>query len=82
MGDQAEDDHVVAFATRWLPYGGARRSDIFLTFGVTPTVFGERLHAALGRRGEAGDHAIMLRRYADRLRFADPRLRIDPGFPD
>ncbi|MFC9514956.1 hypothetical protein ACFTSD_04435 [Nocardiaceae bacterium NPDC056970] len=46
----ADDDHIITFALRWQPYGGPRREDIFVTFGITPREFDERLRKVCMRR--------------------------------
>ncbi|NKZ74843.1 hypothetical protein GS934_13105 [Rhodococcus hoagii] len=42
--------HIITFAVRWQPYGGPRREDIFVTFGITPREFDERLRKVCLRR--------------------------------
>ncbi|GAA1458582.1 hypothetical protein [Williamsia maris] len=37
---------ALAFAVRWAPFGGADRDEIFVTFGLTPEQFGQRLRRA------------------------------------
>ena len=46
----SDDDQVLTFAQRWQPYGGPRREDIFITFGITPREFDDRLRAVCMRR--------------------------------
>lgn len=31
-----EDQHLIAFLVRWLPYGGASKEDLFIRFGMSP----------------------------------------------
>lgn len=43
------DTELLAFATKWLPFGGAPAEDVFITFGLTAERFRERLAAAMVR---------------------------------
>ena len=58
---------ALAFAARWAPFGGADSNEIFVTFGLTPAEFGERLrraaeHADARRHLDLSptDHAALL----------------------
>ncbi|MGW5153744.1 DUF3263 domain-containing protein [Rhodococcus koreensis] len=42
-----EDQDLLDFASQWLPYGGARREDILVNFGMTPAQFNMRIHRIL-----------------------------------
>ncbi|MDV6248057.1 DUF3263 domain-containing protein [Rhodococcus opacus] len=42
-----EDQDLLDFAIRWVPYGGARREDILVNFGMTPAQFRIRIHQIL-----------------------------------
>lgn len=46
----ADDDQIITFALRWQPYGGPRREDIFVTYGITPREFDHRLREICLRR--------------------------------
>ncbi|RYF59570.1 MAG: hypothetical protein EOO27_08820 [Comamonadaceae bacterium] len=39
----AEAEHLIEFAGRWAPYGGATEEEILVTFGMTKHRFIERL---------------------------------------
>lgn len=39
----AEVDHLIEFAVRWVPYGGATEEEVLVTFGMTMRRFIERL---------------------------------------
>ena len=56
MDDRGFDAAVEAlsFAVRWAPFGGPDSDEIFVTFGLTPEQFGERLQ-------RAADHPEALR---------------------
>jgi hypothetical protein len=41
---------MVDLALRWLPYGGPPSEKIFVEFGVTPTVFAQRVRRVLRSR--------------------------------
>lgn len=41
------DTEILAFAVRWLPFGGAPTEDVYVTFGLTHEQFRERLADAL-----------------------------------
>lgn len=43
--------HLVAFARRWLPYGGGSRGDILVEFGLTEDEYFTRLLAVLPEAG-------------------------------
>lgn len=45
--DIREQERMVDFATRWLPYGGGSEEDIIVGFGIGTTEFFTRLRAAL-----------------------------------
>ncbi|AYJ50325.1 hypothetical protein [Rhodococcus sp. P1Y] len=40
---EVDRDLMIDFARRWLHYGGGSASDIFVQFGVSDTIFFERL---------------------------------------
>ena len=40
---------IVAFAVRWLPFGGPPAEDVYVTYGLTYEHFRERLADALVR---------------------------------
>ncbi|MFC9833681.1 DUF3263 domain-containing protein [Rhodococcus sp. NPDC127530] len=42
-----QDQDLLDFASQWLPYGGARREDILVNFGMTPAQFNMRIHRIL-----------------------------------
>jgi hypothetical protein len=41
------DTEILAFAVRWLPFGGAPGEDVYVTFGLTHEQFRRRLADAL-----------------------------------
>ena len=43
------DTEILAFALRWLPFGGAPTEDVYVTFGLTHEQFRARLADALIR---------------------------------
>lgn len=42
-----EDELILQFACRWIPYGGPDPADMFVEFGMTPTQFWRRVAAAI-----------------------------------
>ncbi|MGZ9886475.1 DUF3263 domain-containing protein [Rhodococcus ruber] len=62
MSSAVEDDRIVEFARRWLPYGGGSPGDLLVEFGMTPAGY-------LARLGEILDSPAALRLH--------PRLRAD-----
>ena len=45
--DAQDQERILAFATRWLPYGGGTAEDIMVTFGTTSDIYFRRLQALL-----------------------------------
>ncbi|MBM4510670.1 hypothetical protein GS425_05965 [Rhodococcus hoagii] len=46
----ADDDHIITFRSAVAAVRGPRREDIFVTFGITPREFDERLRKVCLRR--------------------------------
>ncbi len=83
MSSAVEDDRIVEFARRWLPYGGGSPGDLLVEFGMTPagylTRLGEILDspAAIRLHPPTARGPAQLRRCAHR-RLARRRISADP----
>lgn len=42
-----DDEHILEYATRWLPYGGGHFGDLLVEFGLTPEGYVTRLASIL-----------------------------------
>ena len=45
--DVRERERMVAFALRWMPYGGGPAEEILVDFGIAPRTYFTRLHELL-----------------------------------
>lgn len=45
---QVEEQVLLDFCRRWLPFGGPRNEDIFIEFGLSSLAFAQRVRRLLG----------------------------------
>ncbi|EME15373.1 DUF3263 domain-containing protein [Rhodococcus triatomae] len=60
-----EDRHLLDFACRWLPFGGARSGDVLVEFGLTPAGYRARVAGLLSNpeiQAMVPSHIDLLRR--------------------
>jgi hypothetical protein len=74
---RGEDDRMVNFALRWLPYGGGPAEDIIVEFGLSSREFFTRLDAVL--RGPACPSRLDSNAVAALLEVCRRRLRMNEG---
>ncbi|RRQ25292.1 hypothetical protein DK926_24250 [Rhodococcus sp. Eu-32] len=72
---RSEDDRIIDFALRWLPYGGGPAEDIVVGFGISPREFFARLDTLL--RGPARPPHLDRAAVAALLRMCSRRLRMN-----
>ncbi|MDI9893162.1 DUF3263 domain-containing protein [Rhodococcus sp. IEGM 1381] len=52
MDKRDQNDTIERFARRWVDFGGGPDEEIFVTFGITPVTYFERLSTLLGKEPE------------------------------
>ncbi|OLT35054.1 hypothetical protein BJF84_15900 [Rhodococcus sp. CUA-806] len=75
MPGRDEDERMVDFVVRWLPYGGGPAEDIVVGFGISPREFFTRLDVLL--RGPACPQHLDRATVAALLTICSRRSRID-----
>ncbi|KAF0957191.1 hypothetical protein MLGJGCBP_07906 [Rhodococcus sp. T7] len=69
-----EAERLIAFASRWAPYGGATEEDVYVHFGLTKGHFIERLWQAVPESSCSQDElSEMARAYPHALARTIPR---------